>query len=86
MTSIQDLARQTCRVLNCFGMARVDFFLEKDNRVLVNEVNTIPGFTSVSMYPMLWDYSGLSFSELVDALIQDAFITHHRRSQLIRSR
>ncbi|MCY3595003.1 MAG: D-alanine--D-alanine ligase [Bacteroidetes bacterium] len=86
MTRIQDLARRTCRVLDCFGMARVDFFLEKDNRVLVNEVNTIPGFTSVSMYPMLWDYSGMSFSDLVDALIQDAFVTHHRRSQLIRSR
>ncbi|MXW15248.1 MAG: D-alanine--D-alanine ligase [Rhodothermaceae bacterium] len=86
MTRIQDLARRTCRVLDCFGMARVDFFLEKDNRVLVNEVNTIPGFTSVSMYPMLWNYSGMSFSDLVDALIQDAFVTHHRRSQLIRSR
>ncbi|MCY3487153.1 MAG: D-alanine--D-alanine ligase [Bacteroidetes bacterium] len=85
-TRIQDLARRTCRVLDCFGMARVDFFLEKDNRILVNEVNTIPGFTSVSMYPMLWDYSGMSFSDLVDALIQDAFVTHHRRSQLIRSR
>ena len=86
MTRIQDIARRTCRVLDCFGMARVDFFLEKGNRVLVNEVNTIPGFTSVSMYPMLWDYSGMSFSDLVDALIQDAFVTHHRRSQLIRSR
>ncbi len=86
MTQMQNLARKACRVLGCFGMARVDFFLEENYRILVNEINTIPGFTSVSMYPMLWDYSGVPFSELVDALIQDAWISHVRRTQLLRSR
>ncbi len=83
---IQRLARRVCRVLDCYGMARIDFFLEKDLRVLVNEVNTIPGFTSVSMYPMLWDNSEVSFTDLMDILIQDAFVTHQRRSQLVRNR
>ena len=53
------------------GMARVDFFLEKDtDRVFINEVNTIPGFTSISMYPMLWEASGVPLGELVERLIQ----------------
>ncbi|MCY4159753.1 MAG: D-alanine--D-alanine ligase [Bacteroidetes bacterium] len=86
MAQIQDLARKVCRVLECQGMARVDFFLEKNNRILVNEVNTIPGFTSVSMYPLLWDHSGVSFPDLVDALIHDALIAHERHSQVMLSR
>jgi len=83
---IQDLTRKVCRILECQGMARVDFFLEKDNQILVNEVNTIPGFTSMSMYPLLWEQSGISFSELIDALIQDAFVSHERHSQVTLSR
>ena len=86
MSHIQDLASEVCQVLECHGMARVDFFLDTNDRVLVNEVNTIPGFTSVSMYPLLWKHSGVSFSELVDALIQDALAAHERRSQLVLRR
>lgn len=86
MKDVQDLARKVCRVLDCYGMSRVDFFLDKNHQVLVNEVNTIPGFTSVSMYPLLWDYSGVSFSELIDALIRDAFVAQDLHSQLVRSR
>jgi len=67
---IRDLAVRTFRVLCCDGMARVDFFIRGDSReVLVNEINTLPGFTNISMYPKLWEASGLSVSELVDRLI-----------------
>ncbi len=67
---IQDLAVETFRVLCCDGMARVDFFLRADDgEVFVNEINTLPGFTSISMYPKLWEASGLSVSALIDRLI-----------------
>lgn len=59
------------------GMARVDFFLEKGtNRILINEVNTIPGFTRISMYPKMWEATGISYSELCDRLIQLALERH----------
>ena len=67
---IQDLAVKTFKVLCCKGMARVDFFLKKNNDILVNEINTIPGFTKISMYPRLWEESGISYPELIDRLIQ----------------
>jgi D-alanine-D-alanine ligase len=54
-------------------MARVDFFLKEDDQILVNEINTIPGFTKTSMYPRLWEASGISYPELIDRLIQLAF-------------
>ncbi len=58
-------------------MARVDFFLEREsNRLLVNEINTIPGFTAVSMYPRMWEKSGLTYSDLIDQLIQLALERH----------
>ena len=57
-------------------MARVDFFLTRDGRVLLNEVNTIPGFTSISMYPKLWEASGVPYADLVDRLIDLAMERH----------
>lgn len=66
---IQNLAVKSFQVLNCEGLARVDFFL-RGNEVLVNEINTIPGFTSISMYPKLWEVSGIPGKKLVDKLIQ----------------
>lgn len=68
--TIQRLALQTYRALCCEGMARVDFFLRPDGQVLVNEINTIPGFTAISMYPKMWQASGLSYSRLIDRLIR----------------
>lgn len=56
--------------LECFGMTRVDFFVTKDFKVYVNEVNTIPGFTSISMYPKLWEASGISYGELIERIIE----------------
>jgi len=67
---IKKTALKAFRVLQCKGMARVDFFLTKDNKILVNEINTIPGFTSISMYPKLWEASGLPYSKLLDKLIE----------------
>jgi D-alanine-D-alanine ligase len=76
LEEIQRLAVAAFRAIDCAGMARVDFFLMQDGRVLLNEVNTIPGFTSISMYPRLWEASGLSFPELVDRLVELAIERH----------
>ena len=76
---IQELAIKTFRVLNCEGMARVDFFLKGENQLYVNELNSIPGFTKISMYPKLWEASGISYTELLDRLIQLAVERHQRR-------
>lgn len=67
---IQDLAIQAYQVLCCEGMARVDMFLTKDEQLYLNEINTIPGFTSISMYPKMWEASGLEYPDLIDRLIQ----------------
>ena len=67
---IKDIAIQSCKALNIFGFARVDFFLEKSsNKILLNEINTIPGFTKNSMFPMLWEASGLNIEQLVAKLV-----------------
>ncbi len=74
---LQGLAVDAFRALDLAGMARVDFFVERDtDHVYLNEVNTIPGFTSISMYPMLWEASGVPLPELVDRLIQLAMERH----------
>jgi len=67
---IKEIAIKSCRALNIFGFARVDFFLEKSsNKILINEINTIPGFTKNSMFPMLWKASGLKIEQLVAKLV-----------------
>ena len=58
--------------MNCEGLARVDFFITKDEEVLVNEINTMPGFTSISMFPRMWEATGLKYAELIDYLINEA--------------
>jgi D-alanine-D-alanine ligase len=73
---VRALAVQAFTVLCCEGMARVDMFLRGSAEVLVNEINTIPGFTRISMYPKLWEASGLSYRELVDRLITLAVERH----------
>jgi len=69
---IQRLAIESFEALECEGLARVDFFLLEDGRFVVNEINTMPGFTTTSMFPQMWAASGLSYGELVDRLIADA--------------
>jgi D-alanine-D-alanine ligase len=83
---IQELAVQTFRVLELSGMARVDFFLERGTgTIYVNEVNTIPGFTAISMYPKMWEASGLSSRELVTRLIELAVERRDARRALSTS-
>jgi D-alanine-D-alanine ligase len=77
---IQELAIETFRILGCEGLARVDFFL-KGEEIFVNEVNTLPGFTSISMYPKLWEASGLAQTDLMDILISNALSRYARRSR-----
>ena len=78
----QDLAVKAFRALELSGMARVDFFLEKrGGKILLNEVNTIPGFTSISMYPKLWEASGIPFRELIDKLIDLALEQHREKAR-----
>jgi len=85
---IRDYALRAYKAIDCAGMARADFFVEKDtDRIFLNELNTIPGFTSISMYPKLWQASGLTYAQLVDRLIELALErkaqrehTEHRRT------
>ena len=76
LEEIQRLAVAAFRAIDCAGMARVDFFIARDEALILNEVNTIPGFTQISMYPKLWDASGVSYPELVDRLIELALERH----------
>ena len=78
----QEYAVRAFRCLECRGMARVDFFLERPSgRIYVNEINTIPGFTSISMYPKLWEASGIPYRELIDRLIQLALAEHREKQR-----
>ncbi len=81
--TIQSLAVAAFRALELSGMARVDFFLEKraPGKLFLNEVNTIPGFTSISMYPKLWEASGIPFRELIDRLIALAVEQHAEKAR-----
>jgi D-alanine-D-alanine ligase len=76
LEEIQRLAVTAFRAIDGAGMARVDYFLAPDGRLYLNEVNTIPGFTSISMYPRLWEASGLAYPDLVDRLIELAIERH----------
>jgi D-alanine-D-alanine ligase len=80
---IQQIAVAAFRALNCAGMARVDFLVtQKTNKIVLNEINTIPGFTSISMYPKLWQASGLSYPDLLERLIELAIERHRAKSRL----
>src|SRR5579859_4068767 len=67
---VQELAVKTFKALSCEGMGRVDFFLMEDGMLYVNEINTIPGFTKISMYPKLWEASGIGYTDLISKLIE----------------
>ena len=80
--AMRAMAIRTFQAIDCAGLARVDFFLEQGtDRILVNEINTMPGFTAISMYPKLWEASGLPFSGLLDRLIALACDRHSARSR-----
>ena len=79
---VQALAVDSFIATECEGMARVDFFVREDGEVVVNEINTIPGFTSTSVYARLFEASGIPYGELLDRLIELALERHERRSSL----
>lgn len=80
---IQDMAIKTFKVLNCSGLARIDFFLTDAGEPLINEVNTLPGFTNISMYPKMWQASGLSYPDLIEKLIMLALERGEARKKLL---
>ena len=79
---IRRLAAEAFAAIGGHGMARVDFLLEGDSDLYINEINTLPGFTSISMYPKLWEEAGLPLPRLVERLIEIAFAAHRRRRSL----
>lgn len=79
---VKDMAVRAFAVIGGCGMARVDFLMDGEGGLWVNEINTLPGFTRISMYPKLWEKSGVPLPELVDRLVQIAVGRHQRRSQL----
>jgi D-alanine-D-alanine ligase len=81
LEDVQRLSIAAFRAVDAAGLARVDFFLTRDGRLFVNEVNTIPGFTSISMYPKLWESSGVPYADLVDRLIELAIERHEHEQK-----
>ena len=79
---MEELRRNALRIFRAvdgFGLARVDFFVTREeNQVVFNEINTLPGFTAISMYPMLWEHRGISKPELIETLIRMAFSRKER--------
>ncbi len=78
VNKISDIAIKVFRTLGCSGLSRIDFFITENELIYVNEINTLPGFTKISMYPKLWEYSGIQYPELIDRLIQLAMEEHQR--------
>ena len=86
LKKIQETARKAYHALGLEGLARVDVFLTDKDEVIINEPNTLPGFTSISMYPKLWEHSGLKYADLIEKLIALAMERHKKNSALQRVR
>ncbi|MEM9983723.1 MAG: D-alanine--D-alanine ligase [Bacteroidota bacterium] len=85
MAKLVSVARSAYQALECEGMTRVDMFLTEEGAVYVNELNTLPGFTSISMYPKLWEAAGLSYSDLITELIELAMNRGREQEELRRT-
>ena len=82
LNEVQKLAVRAFEAVDCAGLARVDFLMDpRSGKMYVNEINTMPGFTSISMYPQLWEASGLPYSELIDRLIQLGLERYREKKQ-----
>jgi D-alanine-D-alanine ligase len=81
---IQEMAINAYKALYCEDFARVDMFLKENGEILVNEINSIPGFTHISMFPQLWKLDGISYTELITELIDTAFKKHNRQNRIKR--
>ena len=86
ITELRNTAIRAFKALNCEIISRVDMFLTEDDEIYVNEINTLPGFTSISMYPKLWEYEGLSYTDLLTKLIGLAMKRNERTRSLKRTR
>lgn len=85
MKAAQEIAKHVFNALECEGLARIDLFLEKNSKQFyVNEINTLPGFTSISMYPKMWEASGIAYTELLSRLIDLALARQERNTKLVR--
>ncbi len=82
LKKVQEISVKTFKTLECRGMARVDMFITDAEKIIINEINTIPGFTKISMYPKLWEYSGISYKELITRLILLAIEDFNNRKKL----
>lgn len=82
---IQQIAIKTYQALECSGLSRVDVFLTPDGEIFVNEINTLPGFTNISMYPKLWEYSGLSNTELIEKLAELALQRYDEQQKTLQA-
>lgn len=82
ISSLKELAQQAFKAIDGSGLVRADFFVTDDDRIYINEVNTMPGFTPVSMYPLLWQHTNVSYSALIDRLITLAIERYEEKQQL----
>lgn len=80
---IQQMSVDAFKTVHCSGMARVDFFISNKNELMINEINTIPGFTDISMYPKMWEATGLPCRDLLDQLIELALERYREQKKLI---
>ncbi|MFZ1705674.1 MAG: D-alanine--D-alanine ligase family protein [Saprospiraceae bacterium] len=83
--NLRQLAVKAFKVIGAEGLSRVDFFLTSNGKMVINEINTLPGFTSISMYPKLWEATGLPYTELIDQIIQLGFDRYERDKKLLKS-
>ncbi|HJV31012.1 MAG TPA: D-alanine--D-alanine ligase [Bacillales bacterium] len=79
---IKDMALKAFKALDCSGLVRADFFLTKDGKALINEVNTMPGFTPVSMFPLLWKHTGIEYPKLIERLVELAKERHAEKQHI----
>lgn len=79
---MKSMAIRAFKVLDCAGLVRADFFVTEENEVLINEVNTMPGFTPTSMFPLLWQHTSVTYTELIDRLIELAVARHTEKQQI----
>lgn len=82
VTAMQEMAKKAFKILDCSGLVRADFFVTAEHEVLINEVNTMPGFTPVSMFPLLWKHTGVAYPELINRLIALAIERHAEKQML----
>lgn len=82
IANMSDMAKRAFKIIDCSGLVRADFFVTAEDEIYINEINTMPGFTPVSMYPILWQNTNLSYSDLIEELISLAIERHEEKQQL----